>query len=164
MHHRRPCRPEQPRRLLCQAQPAPLPAVQPLSFRGVPAGDTRGYYYDIQTKDGLSYVSARHGDDGRNGSLLRLRGRGWVFQEDLLSRRSLYFGAHGIFWECLGEKLDETHDVGDRCSWCHHDSRVTLKYQFAQLEADYSAALATGARPESRLTITLISTADGGIF
>ncbi len=86
-----------------------------------------------------SYLANTHGDDGRTGSsLLRLRRRGWVFQEDLLARRTLYFGPDGVYWECLESKLDEAHDAGNKggtCVWCARDGSWTLKYQFHRLEA-----------------------------
>ena len=33
--------------------------------------------------------------------------RAWVFQERVLSRRNLFFGALGIYWECCQEELSE---------------------------------------------------------
>ena len=33
--------------------------------------------------------------------------RGWVLQEEILSRRALVFGSRMIYWECLCESLDE---------------------------------------------------------
>lgn len=94
-------------------------------------------------ESGTSYLANPHGDDGavRAGSTLRLRRRGWVFQEDLLARRTLYFGTDGVFWECLEQKRDEAHDVADTvngrtgCVWCHRDATGTLKHQFHRMEA-----------------------------
>ena len=85
----------------------------------------------------VSYGTNRHGDDGRTGSTLRLRHRAWVFQEDLLSRRTLYFGADGVYWECLESKVDEVHGAGHSggvCGWCP-DQSGTLKVAFHRLEA-----------------------------
>jgi hypothetical protein len=33
--------------------------------------------------------------------------RGWVFQEELLSKRILYWSSHGIFWSCLTTSISE---------------------------------------------------------
>lgn len=41
-----------------------------------------------------------------------LSNRGWVLQERLLSRRTLFYGEDQIFWECLQQRLSEAHPKG----------------------------------------------------
>lgn len=111
----------------------------------------RGEWFGGQGGDSgeVSYLVNRHGDDGRAGSNLRLRQRGWVFQEDLLARRTLYFGVDGIYWECLESKLDEAHNAGDgwgTCAWCPRDASLTLKYHFHRLETLFRGRTSTGTK------------------
>ncbi|KAG4433813.1 hypothetical protein IFR05_010695 [Cadophora sp. M221] len=40
--------------------------------------------------------------------LSRWNSRAWTFQERFLSRRMMYLGKHGAYWECLGGRLFET--------------------------------------------------------
>ncbi|KAN0115270.1 HET domain containing protein [Hyaloscypha variabilis] len=81
----------------------------------------------------------RHGDGGLQGSVLRLRKRGWVFQEDLLSPRTLYFGEDGIRWECLEMNRDEAHNPSGECGCgSHHDDPYLFKQDFAILESKFS--------------------------
>ncbi|KAH6641962.1 heterokaryon incompatibility protein-domain-containing protein [Boeremia exigua] len=47
-------------------------------------------------------------------SHLPLYSRGWVFQEQLLSRRSLIFTASQIKWQCLDECLSETSPLPEQ--------------------------------------------------
>jgi hypothetical protein len=42
-----------------------------------------------------------------------LNKRAWVLQERALSRRTLYFGTSGIYWDCLRVELDEFTHVQD---------------------------------------------------
>lgn len=44
-----------------------------------------------------------------------LNKRAWVLQERALSRRTLYFGAKGLFWDCIEKEIDEYSEF-DTCS------------------------------------------------
>jgi hypothetical protein len=65
----------------------------------------------------------------------RLNQRGWVFQERMLSRRTLHFTAHQIYWNCEELCASETYPTtlplplgGDNASrswdWYNSDSSV----------------------------------------
>jgi len=43
-----------------------------------------------------------------------LNNRAWVLQERALSRRTLYFGKSGIFWDCLQVEIDGYANLQDR--------------------------------------------------
>jgi Heterokaryon incompatibility protein (HET) len=106
----------------------------PLQIRGE-------YMYRLYFEGSMSYIHSRHGNDGLQGSLLHLRKRGWVFQEDLMSPRTLYFGEDGIRWECLELNVDEAHDFGDKCMYCKSQgssNRWIFKQQFVDLESHFS--------------------------
>lgn len=103
------------------------------------------------------YLRRRHGDGGLQGSVLRLRRRGWVFQENLLSPRTLYFGEDGIRWECLEMNRDEAHTPSGECGCRYHnDDPYLFKQNFAILESKFQQLLAYGK------TTTRLSTANGG--
>lgn len=58
---------------------------------------------DLDTIDGKLFVSRSIFDDEP------LWTRGWVFQEQVLSRRSLFFGSSILSWRCLTHQASETH-------------------------------------------------------
>ena len=47
-----------------------------------------------------------------------LLGRGWVFQERILPPRTIYFGAHGVYWECRTLQADDGQSL-------YHDQGLT---------------------------------------
>jgi hypothetical protein len=52
-------------------------------------------------------ISTRSSTFGREVRNSRWAGRGWTFQEGLLSRRIIYFGQRQLFWECQKTGCDE---------------------------------------------------------
>lgn len=65
------------------------------------------YLLDVNGVGGTSsesYTGNRFADI----PLSRWNSRAWTFQERFLSRRMIYLGKHGAYWECLGGRLFET--------------------------------------------------------
>jgi len=83
---------------------------------------------------------------GHHSPDLPLLGRGWVFQERLLSPRVLHFAEHELIWECM-ESLDceclgiEDDPDGEKNSWpipkqsCHPGTWRSLKDDHVEITA-----------------------------
>ena len=61
-------------------------------------------------------VHLAFGEEKKHGDIFRLRGpldgRGWVLQEQLLSRRIVNFKKEGVYWECLTTECSELAPEG----------------------------------------------------
>jgi hypothetical protein len=64
-----------------------------------------------------------------------LHQRGWVLQEVILSRRTLYFTQDQMFWQCnSGQYAEDGLEVGDGGFKIHVDNLESKKIQFGRLE------------------------------
>jgi Heterokaryon incompatibility protein (HET) len=72
---------------------------------------------------------------------LPLLGRGWVFQERLLSPRVLHFGSQELIWECAESSFCECQDVSDSASTLkkEHSEEIPSEKWWQELVNDYSA-------------------------
>ncbi|KAL1384823.1 heterokaryon incompatibility protein-domain-containing protein [Phyllosticta capitalensis] len=74
-----------------------------------------------------------------------LNSRGWVFQESLLSPRSLYFSRSGIHWECRGGvACEHSPDFN-----AHHGESIPLKRNFADLHSPPSTSKVTSTNSDA---------------
>jgi hypothetical protein len=76
----------------------------PLSYRPLPLRCKPDYYF-IQTL--MPYLWTE--DSFMRAPLLRW---GWAMLDRCLSPRTLYFGDHGVYWECREARMDENHRGG----------------------------------------------------
>jgi hypothetical protein len=61
-----------------------------------------GHTYELKDSHGDGYtIHVRHQLEHRQTTEFPLLGRGWVFQERLLSPRILHFGPEELLWECM---------------------------------------------------------------
>ncbi|ETN44346.1 uncharacterized protein HMPREF1541_10526 [Cyphellophora europaea CBS 101466] len=74
----------------------------------------------LRSESRTRILDRAHWEDGvENAALLR---RGWVYQERLLARRTLFFGAQHIFWECAGGRRSELYP-----ELCSHSDRAVFE-------------------------------------
>lgn len=111
----------------------PTPASEALYF------STRGKHY-LTTKFS---EPAAYDDRLKNSPLAK---RGWVFQEIVLSPRTILYGAGGISWDCVEETADEAESMQRRLPYsqaapaqksmfAHFQSTATVPYQYPERSA-----------------------------
>ncbi|KAL8910426.1 MAG: hypothetical protein Q9171_004264 [Xanthocarpia ochracea] len=99
----------------------PTPASEALYF------STWGKHY-LATK----YNKPTSYDDWLKNTALGKRG--WVFQELVLSPRTIFYGASGISWDCVDGTADEVHSMRARL---HYTRGATgYKYTFARFRSE----------------------------
>lgn len=64
------------------------------------------------SQESLVVIPDNQHEDHPSGMLGYLANRGWVFQERLLSKRTVYFGKEQVFWECSELQANESWPCG----------------------------------------------------
>ena len=107
-------------------------------FEGpTPASDA--LYFSVH---GKRYITANYNyptpyDDRLNSTSLGKRG--WVFQELVLSPRTVFYGANGISWDCIEATADEVNSMRGRLPYTR--AATAQKSTFAHLQSTATGSL-----------------------
>ncbi|KAL9033873.1 MAG: hypothetical protein Q9180_005718 [Flavoplaca navasiana] len=106
-----------------------------------PSPAAKALYFSTRKKHYLTIKSRKPSSVGDWLKNTPLGKRGWVFQEIVLSPRTLFYGVDGIAWSCIEEVADEVCSM--HCHFMYSKAATTYKSVFA-----YSRTIGNGTFPK----------------